>query len=266
MLIDRAEDLGLRQLTDPEPFELSRNLLDRLATTRYEVLNALRTGEPVYGVNTGMGAMSKRRLTDAEQRVHQRNLLLGRAAGGPPWLPPDEARAVVVARLRTVLIGDAGVSPELCLQLVALLNSGLVPAVPVGGAGSAGEIIPLAHAFGPLVGIGSVLSANGTLRSAEGVLPPFELGPKEGISLLAGIPGATGRAWLQVGRAQRLADHLSLVAAGSIAVIGANRDPYHPLCGRGDELLTEELKRILRLAGPEDEPRALQAPVSFRVA
>ncbi|MFC5268353.1 aromatic amino acid lyase [Kribbella qitaiheensis] len=266
MLIDRAEDLGPRQLIDTEPLELSRSLLDRLATTRSAVLDALRTGDPVYGVNTGMGAMSKRRLTDEEQRVHQRNLLLGRAAGGPPWLPPDEARAVVVARLRTFLTGDAGVSPELCLQLVALLNSGLVPAIPVGGAGSAGEIIPLAHAFGPLVGIGSVIPATGTISPAEGVLPSFELGPKEGISLLAGIPGATGRAWLQVGRAQRLADHLSLVAAGSIAVIGANRDPYNPLCGRGDELLTAELERILRLAGPEDEPRSLQAPVSFRVA
>lgn len=280
MLIDRVEDLGPRQLIDTEPLELSRSLLDRLATTRYAVLGALRTGDPVYGVNTGMGAMSKRRLTDEEQRVHQRNLLLGRAAGGPPWLPPDEARAVVVTRLRTFLTGDAGVSPELCLQLVALLNSGLVPAIPVGGAGSAGEIIPLAHAFGPLVGIGSVIPATGTtspvdgatslavgqIRPAEGVLPSFELGPKEGISLLAGIPGATGRAWLQVGRAQRLADRLSLVAAGSIAAIGANRDPYNLLCGRGDELLTAELERILRLAGPEDEPRSLQAPVSFRVA
>ncbi|TCM47161.1 aromatic amino acid lyase [Kribbella sp. VKM Ac-2568] len=266
MLIDRTEDLGPRQLIDTEPLELSRNLLDRLGATRYAVLGALRTGDPVYGVNTGMGAMSKRRLTDEEQRVHQRNLLLGRAAGGPPWLAPDEARAVVVARLRTFLTGDAGVSPELCLQLVALLNSGVVPAIPVGGAGSAGEIIPLAHAFGPLVGIGSVLQADGTIWPADGVSPPFELGPKEGISLLAGIPGATGRAWLQVGRARRLADHLSLVAAGSIAVIGANRDPYNPLCGRGDELLTAELERILRLAGPEDGPRSLQAPVSFRVA
>lgn len=230
-------------------------MLERLATTRYAVLAALTAGAPVYGVNTGMGAMSKIPLTESEQRVHQRNLLLARAVGGAPWLPPLEARAVVVARLKTFLTGDAGVSPELCLQLVALLNSGLTPAIPATGSGSAGEIIPLAHAFGPLVGIGS-----------PAVLPPFELGPKEGISLLAGIPGATGRAWLQVGIAEALADKLSLIAAGAIAVVGASRDPYNPLCGRGDELLTEELERILWLAGPENAPRSLQAPVSFRVA
>jgi histidine ammonia-lyase len=266
MLVEEPADLGPRQLTGREPIELSPALLQRLQHTRYAVLAALGEGDPVYGVNTGMGAMSKRRLSEDEQRVHQRNLLLGRAAGGPPWLPPDEARAVAVARLRTFLTGDAGVSPELCLQLVALLNSGRVPAIPVGGAGSAGEIIPLAHAFGPLVGIGSILQPDGTIGPAEGVLPPFELGPKEGIALLAGIPGATGRAWLQVGIARKLAEHLSLVAAGAIAVIGANRDPYNPLCGRGDGLLTAELERILQLAGPEPEPRSLQAPVSFRVA
>jgi histidine ammonia-lyase len=71
---------------------------------------------------------------------------------------------------------------------------------------------------------------------------------------------------LHASRARRLVDHLSAVAAGSIAVIGANRAPYHPLTARGDEVLATELTRIRDLAGPEAEPRSLQAPVSFRVA
>ncbi|WBQ04700.1 aromatic amino acid lyase [Kribbella sp. CA-293567] len=262
MRIDSAADLDL---SDSGPIELSAALIDRLRATRAAVLNALATGAPVYGVNTGMGALSKVRLTEAEQRIHQRNLLLARAAGGEPWLPPAEARAVLMGRLKTFLTGDSGVSPELCLQLVAFLNSGLSPAIPAGGAGSAGEIIPLAHAFGPLAGIGSLL-VDGAVVPAAGKLPSFELGPKEGIALLAGIPGATGRAWLQVSVARRLTDTLSLTAAGGIAVIGASRDPYSPLCARGDELLAAELEVILRAAGPEAEPRSLQAPVSFRVA
>jgi histidine ammonia-lyase len=268
MLITQPSDLDP---TSIEPIELSRSLLDRLASVRYDVLRALEAGEPVYGVNTGMGALSKIRLSEDEQRVHQRNLLLGRAVGGPPWLPYDEARAVLIGRLRTFLTGDAGVSVELVEQLVAFINSGLVPAIPAHGAGSAGEIIPLAHAFGPLVGIGSVLAPTGQSgsadpRPAEGLLPPFELGPKEGIALLAGIPGATGRAALHAAHAGRLAGQLSAVAAGAIAVIGANRDPYQPLTARGDAILAAELARILELAGPEAEPRSLQAPVSFRVA
>ncbi|TDW19019.1 aromatic amino acid lyase [Kribbella kalugense] len=253
----------------PEPVELAPELLDRLGAIRASALHRLESGDPVYGVNTGMGAMSKRRLTDAEQRTHQRNLLLGRAVGGPPWLPPAEARAVLLGRLRTFLTGDAAVSPGLIQQLVALINSPYVPAIPAEGAGSAGEIIPMSHAAGPLVGIGQLLDPardSARLLSAAGVLPAFELGPKEGIALLAGIPGATGRAALHAQRSRRLAEHLTAVAAGAIVVIGANRDPYREAVGRSDEVLAGELRRIRELVGEEPEPRSLQAPVSFRVA
>ncbi len=63
MLISRPEDLTL----DTLPIELSPALLERLRTTRYAVLSALGAGDPVYGVNTGMGAMSKGRLSEPEQ-------------------------------------------------------------------------------------------------------------------------------------------------------------------------------------------------------
>ncbi|GAB2567085.1 aromatic amino acid lyase [Kribbella endophytica] len=261
MLIERAEDLTL---ASPGPLELSPALLASLRLNRERLLDALSSGTPVYGVNTGMGAMSKRRLDESEQRVHQRNLLLGRAVGGAPWLPYAEARAVVLTRLRTFLTGDAGVSAELCLQLVALLNSGYVPAIPLEGAGSAGEIIPLAHASGPLVGIGTVLDAEGNLYPATE--SSFELGPKEGIALLAGVPGATGRVWLQVEALTLLVERMGEVAAGALAVVGGSRDPYDRRVGRGDEVLAGEQARILQLAGDEMSPVALQAPVSFRVA
>ncbi|MET9269303.1 aromatic amino acid lyase [Kribbella sp. NPDC003557] len=257
---------------------LAPELLDRLAAIRAAALDTLGSGRPVYGVNTGMGNLSKVRLTEAEQSRHQHNLLLARAVGGPPWLPPDEARAVLLARLRTFLTGDAAVSVPLIHQLVSLINSGYTPAIPMEGAGSAGEIIPLAHAAGALVGLGRLqppppqtsdpprACPGAGLVAAAGVLPALELGPKEGIALLAGVPGATGRAALAVVRGRRVADQLTAVGAGAVAVVGASRDPYRAAAGRGDEVLAAELARIRELAGPEPEPRSLQAPVSFRVA
>jgi histidine ammonia-lyase len=266
MLITQASDLDP---ASPDPIELAPALLEDLAAIRAAALNRLESGDPVYGVNTGMGAMSKRRLTAAEQSVHQRNLLLGRAVGGAPWLPAPEARAVLLGRLKTFLTGDSAVSVELIQQLVTLINSGYTPAIPQEGAGSAGEIIPLAHAFGPLVGVGRLqpaLPEAGRLVPAEGVLPPLQLGPKEGIALLAGIPGASGRACWWVARAAEVVERMTEVAAAGIVVIGANRDPYRTAAGRGDDLLAAELQRIREVTGDEPEPRSLQAPVSFRVA
>jgi histidine ammonia-lyase len=245
-------------------------LVRRIGASRTAALAALDRGGLVYGVNTGMGALSGVRLTPDEQRGHQRRLLLGRAAGGPPWLPAAAVRALYAVRLRTFLGGDAGVSAELCTRIAAFLGAGIVPAVPAEGAGSAGEIIQLAHAFGPLAGVGSVL-VNGTLRPAADVVPvvmgtgPFELGPKEGIALLAGVPGATALSLLAGARAATVTAMLEAAAGLSIAAAGAPGDPYDPAVARADDVLGAVLARLRGAAGPR-AARMLQAPVSFRVA
>src|SRR5260370_5798714 len=136
-------------------------LLEEVERRCAEARGVLRRGDRVYGLNTGMGALAGVRLSEAEQLAHQRNLLLARATGGPPWLDPADARAIIAVRLRTFLSGDSGVSGGLCQRLVGLLDQGIVPAVPRSGGGCAGEIIPLAHPFGPLAGIGRVLGPGG---------------------------------------------------------------------------------------------------------
>ncbi len=232
----------------------------------------LRGGDPVYGVNTGMGALSGVRLTGSQQLAHQRNLMLARATGGPPWLGAADVRAIFAVRLRTFLAGDAGVSGRLCQRLADFLNVGIVPAVPRTGVGSAGEIIPLAHAFGPLAGIGEVLGAGGGVRPAAEALASralgeFAFGPKEGIALLAGLPGATALAARRAAEARLVAAMMEAAAGLSIVAAGASRDPYAAACARGDDILAGVLGRIRALAG--DRPAsagALQAPVSFRVA
>jgi histidine ammonia-lyase len=238
----------------------------------------LARGRPVYGVNTGMGALSGVRLTEAEQAGHQRNLLVGRAAGGPPWLPAREVRALFAVRLRTFLSGDAGVSAALCQRLADFLAAGIVPAVPAQAAGTAGEILALAHAFGPLAGIGQVLAPGAAASGADQTEPAgavlarhglaeFELGPKEGIALLAGVPGATALSLLAAAEAAAVLAMMEATAALSIAVIGAPGDPYQAACARGDEVLGRVLARLRAGTGPAaSPPRMLQAPVSFRVS
>jgi histidine ammonia-lyase len=236
----------------------------------------LRSGDPVYGVNTGMGALSSVRLTDSQQLAHQRNLMLARATGGPPWLDAADVRAIFAVRLRSFLAGDAGVSGQLCQRLADFLNAGIVPAVPRTGAGSAGEIIPLAHAFGPLAGIGHVLGPGGEVGPAADALArhglgELVLGPKEGIALLAGLPGATALSVRRTAAAATVAAMMEAAAGLSIVAAGASRDPYAAACARGDDILASVLGR-LRAAIGDDMPgggtaaRALQAPVSFRVA
>ena len=233
----------------------------------------------VYGVNTGMGALSSRRLTEAEQRAHQRNLLLGRATGGPPWLAEADVRAIIAVRLRTFLSGDAAVSASLCHRLTEFLAARIVPAVPADGAGCAGEIIQLAHCFSPLAGLGGIRRPGGkpgddagqSVTPAAAVLvehglAAYELGPKEGIALLAGVPGATALSILASGEADTVSAMLTAAAGLSVAAIGAPADPYTAACARGDDVLGDVLSSLRAIIEPARQPRMLQAPVSFRVA
>jgi histidine ammonia-lyase len=265
-------DLGLiRAVAGGQSVSIAPGLLAAVRQRREQALQALRGGRPVYGVNTGMGALSSVRLTWQQQRSHQRNLLLARACGGPPWLSPPDVRAIITVRLLTFLSGDAAVSAELCQRLADFLSNGIVPAVPRGGAGAAGEIMQLAHAFGPLAGLGQVLGPDGSLRPAREVLrshrlAEFSLGPKEGIALIQGVPGATALCVLRLGEAAMLASLMEAAAALSIVAIRAPRDPYREACGRGDDVLAAVLGRLRAAVGDDQSPRSLQAPVSFRVA
>ena len=168
--------------------------LERVAAGQAELAALVAGGERLYGVSTGTGWLVSVDLDADAQADHQRNLLLGRAVGGPPWLPAEEARAVLVARLGNLVSGHAG----------------FVPAVPRRGVGCAGEVIPLAHACQTLVGAGLVLGPDGAARDAAAALAdrrvaPHRLEAKEGIALLAGSPVATALALARLRAGERLA-------------------------------------------------------------
>jgi histidine ammonia-lyase len=296
-VITSPEDLDpglILRVAAGEAIQIAPAVLDEVDRRCAEAREVLLRGDPVYGVTTGMGALAGVRLSEAEQLAHQRNLLLARATGGPPWLDAADARALIAVRLRTFLSGDSGVSAGLCRRLAELLDQGIVPAIPRAAAGCAGEITPLAHAFGPLAGIGRVLGPPngeseppglgavpwppgaatasgppGTFPAAQALrsrgLAAFVLGPREGHALLVGVPGATALALRRLADARAVESMMEAAAALSIAVIGATRDPYAAAGARGDEVMAGVLARLRAAIGDNLEPRALQAPVSFRV-
>ena len=270
--IDRADRLdravvaavarGGRLVLEPE-------LLAGVAANRAAVLAALDGDRPVYGVNTGMGALAGVRLDAAAQIAHQNTLMAGRAVGSAPWLSHDQARAVLAVRLRTLLDPAAGVSPGLCLALAGALNADVVPAIPARGGGAAGEIIPLAHAGAALLGAGQVLDVAGAAVDAGPALAaaglhPYSFEAKEGVAFLAGVPGLTALAMLAGDAVRLLVPQTVVAAAAEHAVLHASRDPLHPALAAGDDHLAAVLSGLRELRG--DGPvRALQAPVSYRV-
>ena len=68
-------DLGLvRAVAAGQAIVVEPSLLDAVQRRCDEARRALRDGRPVYGVNTGMGALSKVRLTGRQQLSHPGDL------------------------------------------------------------------------------------------------------------------------------------------------------------------------------------------------
>lgn len=248
-------------------------LLEAVRQSHETMRAALMNGERVYSINTGAGFLATKNLSESEQMRHQRNLLLGRAVGSPPFLPPEEARAVLVTRLVNFLSGYSGVTPELCRFVVDRLNDGFTPAIPRTGIGASGEVIPLSHAFQTFLGVGSVLDANGAVQDAASALmkrgvTPYEPAPKEGIALLAGAPGAVAISIVRRRAATILSKQLLFGAACAIHASRAPMGIYGEHVGRlgGDPILSDVLSKLRDiLDGSTSNRLVLQAPVSFRV-
>jgi histidine ammonia-lyase len=251
---------------------LGGDLARRLDEGRAAMLAALDGAGPVYGVTTGMGALAGQELTQAARAGQSEALMTARSVGGPPWLRPAEARAVLATRLRSFLNGDAGVSAQLCGRLADSITLGVLPALPRRPMGVAGEIIGLAHLGAALLGTGDVLArgARTTMPARRALsragLAPLRLGPKEGVALIQGVPMTTALAVLAAADARKVLRQSVIVVAAEFAIAGAARDVLDTRLARGDAVLAGITTRLRDLAGPGGRPRALQPPVSFRAA
>ena len=277
MLLEHHDQLDLSQYRriafEHEPVVIAEELLDTVQQTRDALLAHLQTGADAYGVTTGLGLFAGRSVAPADQAAFQRAILSGRAAGTGSPLSEPVVRGAMLLRLTGFLSGRAGVSPELCRCVADRLNDGWFPVVPAGVSGAAGEIVPLAHLFGTLVGDGSVL-VDGRAVAAERALADagvvaYQLGAKEGIALINGAPLAPALAVPLLLRAQALLEHATLCAALSIALTGASARPYAPRVGelKGDPGQLAVHHRLWSLLEPPPD-RLLdtrQAPVSLRV-
>jgi len=145
----------------------------------------------VYGVNTGFGALAEVRISAAQIRELQRNLVRSHAVGVGAPLGRDEVRAMMLLRAAVLSRGNSGARAEVCHKLCDLLAAGVHPVIPSrGSVGASGDLAPLAHLALALIGEGRAELDGRVLPAAEALaaagIAPLELQAKEGLTLLNG--------------------------------------------------------------------------------
>lgn len=210
-----------------QPVMLSSEAREAITLARRAVERIVASGRPVYGVNTGVGALSQ--VTIPRERILelQTSLVRSHASGSGPALATEAVRGLLLLRTNSLARGLSGVRLGLVEMLVELLNRKLVPWIPEqGSVGASGDLAPLAHLALALSGEGTFVSADGrpqdaatTLRQAG--LAPLVFQEKEGIALLNGTALMASYLALATADASTLLDAATIACAMSFdALLG----------------------------------------------
>ena len=204
---------------------------ERAARAADVVAAVVSSGEQVYGINTGFGQLADVRIDDAELVHLQENLIRSHACGVGDLLPDEVVRLTMVMKLGALAQGNSGVSQHLLDTLAGVINAGIYPLVPAkGSVGASGDLAPLAHMSGALLGIGEVRVDGRIVTAADALadagIEAHRLRPKEGLALINGTQVSTAIALAAVFRTEHVLAAALISGAMALDAIKGSDTPF----------------------------------------
>ncbi|HEX8232792.1 MAG TPA: histidine ammonia-lyase [Caulobacteraceae bacterium] len=220
-------------LAGPVRVEITPEALAEVEAGARTIGDIVRSGETVYGVNTGFGLLANTTIAPDALELLQRNLVLSHSTGVGPLLPDPVVRLILVLKIASLARGASGIRPRTLRALQALLEREVYPCIPAkGSVGASGDLAPLAHLSAVLIGEGHA-RVGGEIRCAEHALSlaglePLELGPKEGLALLNGTQVSTALALAGLFAAEDVFSAALVAGALSTDALKASDTPFDP--------------------------------------
>ena len=260
---------------DGRKVQIAPEAYGQLAETRKTVFELAEKDFPIYGFTVGVGWNKDVKVYKEFFEQYNRNLIYSHCIGVEPYTSEEEVRAVMLARLNTLLANATGVGPEIAKMYADMLNAGIHPLVPERG--SVGEadigcnsLIGLAMiGEGDVKYKGSVMRADKALEQ-EG-LEPIVLGPKDGLCIVTNNALGAGQGAVTLYELKEFMLMTDIVYAMSLEGFNGNTSPLlpHTHAVRPYKYQIETAQRITKLiegsyiyqSGPG---KALQDPLCFR--
>ena len=268
----------------PLEVELAPEARRRMLRSKEWVDDLIARGEPVYGINTGFGALSDRNISAADNQRLGRNMVLSHSVGVGEPFASEVVRAAMLIRANALALGHSGVRPAIVETLLAMLNRGVTPIIPSQGSlGSSGDLAPLSHLaltlstdaadredesgqawFG-----GEVLSGRAAMAAAG--IPRLILGPKEALALLNGATFSAALGALAVFAAGRVLAAsevgLALALEALRGASGAFDERLHAARGHpGQQRVAARVRELVAGSTLVDSANRVQDAYSIRCA
>ena len=230
--------------------------LNKLTLIRKHIDILIASEKPYYGINTGFGALSEKKISLNDLETLQLNLIYSHAVGIGPPISFEKARALVLLRLNTLTKGFSGCRPVIAEYLVKLLNSNCAPFVPQkGSVGASGDLAPLAHLGLLLLGEGNSF-INGKVATAKEALQkskliPLKLKAKEGLTLINGTQAMNALACFAVFEGLNLCKLANIVGACTVEGLMGTNVPFNKKIHElrpyyGQQLAASQLRKMLK--------------------
>lgn len=219
-----AEDPSSVVSIKPEALELMKK-------SRAFVHEIVEKGEPVYGINTGFGALSDKHIKKEDLEELQYNLIRSHCTGVNNPFSKTVTRAIMLLRANCLSQGSSGINPDIVWLICEFLNHDIIPLVPSkGSVGASGDLAPLSHIALCLIGEGEVMYRDQKMTTAKALqkagLKAAELGPKDGLALINGTAVMAGLGCVAVSLSERLLKSADIIASMTLEGIKGTISAY----------------------------------------
>ncbi|MDO5022965.1 MAG: histidine ammonia-lyase [Eubacteriales bacterium] len=244
-----------------------------MAKSRQTVVDILEKEKPVYGINTGFGALSQVGVSKAQAGELQNNLILSHAVGCGDPLPTETVRAMLLLRANALCKGHSGIRPEIVETLVNMLNSGVHPVIPEKGSlGASGDLAPLSHMALVLLGLGEAEYKGEILPGKVAMervgLDTFSLQGKEGLALINGTQCMAAIGALALYDCKNLCIMADVISSLSVEALQGQLSAFdervHELRPhRGQKTVAQNLRLLLDKSANMDDCQGLRVQDAY---
>jgi len=263
-------------LSNEKKLSLSESAVARIEKCRAYLDEKMSSvSKPIYGINTGFGALYNVKIKGENLQKLQENLVMSHACGTGDEVPQAIVKLMLLLKIQSLSYGHSGVQLETVSRLIDFYNNDIFPVVyEQGSLGASGDLSPLAHLALPLIGMGEV-HCQGERISGEEVLNRFgwgkiKLQSKEGLALLNGTQFMTAYGIHSLLKSHKLSYLADLIGAISLEAFDGRVEPFNELVHlvrphRGQLKTAERLREFLNESELiAQEKQHVQDPYSFR--
>ncbi len=251
--------------------------MERMKKARQTVLDIVKKGKAVYGINTGFGALASKQIPTEDLEQLQYNLIRSHCTGVGAPFSREVSRAIMISRANCLIQGFSGVTPEIIELLFDFINYGITPVIPEkGSVGASGDLAPLSHVALALIGEGEVEYQGKIVRSDFAIhqikKTPAKLGPKDGLALINGTSVMLALGTLAVTECKKLMKLADVVSCMTLDAVRGTAAAYDIRISQlkpqpGQLAVSENLLKIIKgseinTSHPDDGK--VQDPYSLR--